>query len=254
MTTADLHTLTGAYALHALTDRESEEFARHLADCPACTEEVRELRATAARLALAAAVTPSPEFRARLMAALPEVRQLPPLVPEQPRAKGFSHWRLWRRRAPQLALAACLVAVLLAVGVAVDAQHESGQQQARAAAAQQQAASLSALLAAPDARFHRGQLANGATSTVVSSQQLGQAAFIYRGLPSLPDSKVYELWYSKGGVMVPAGLVASAQSDGATILTGSPRGAAGVGVTVEPAGGSPRPTTPPILLTALAPS
>jgi hypothetical protein len=254
VTTADLHTLTGAYALHALTDRESEEFARHLADCPACTEEVRELRETAARLALASAVAPSPEFRERILALLPEVRQLPPLVAEQPRARGFSRWRLWSRRAPQLALAACLVVALVAVGVAVDARHETGQQQARAVAAQQQAASLSALLAAPDATFHSGRLANGATSTVVSSRQLGQSAFIYRGLPVLPDSQVYELWYSKGGVMVPAGLVASGRPDGATILTGSPRGAAGVGVTVEPAGGSLRPTTPPILLTALAAS
>ena len=28
MTTADLHMLTGAYALHALSDHESEEFAQ----------------------------------------------------------------------------------------------------------------------------------------------------------------------------------------------------------------------------------
>ena len=253
MNTADLHTLTGAYALHALTDRESEEFARHLADCPACAQEVRELRETAARLALAAAETPSAEFRARVLAALPEVRQLPPLVPDAGSGpvRGPSWWRLWQRRLPQLALAACLVVAMVAVGLAIGAEHELGQQRSRTAAAQQQAAGLTALLAAPDASFHTGRLTGGGVSTVVASQQLGQAAFIYHGLPALPGSKVYELWYSKDGVMVPAGLVDPSQPDGAKILTGSPGGAAGVGVTVEPAGGSPKPTTPPILLTAI---
>ena len=250
MTTADLHTLTGAYALHALSDRESEEFARHLAVCPACTQEVRELRETAARLALAAAETPPPEFRERVLAAVSEVRQLPPLVPD-PAGARLSRWRLWRHRMPQLALAACLVVALVAVGVAVDAEHQVSQQRALTATARQQASSLSQLLVAPDATFHNGQLAGGGSTTVVASAQLGQVAFVYHGLPALPDGKVYELWYSRSGVMDPAGLVSSSPSSGAKLLNGSPSGAAGVGVTVEPAGGSPRPTTAPILLTAL---
>ncbi|WP_047470085.1 RskA family anti-sigma factor, partial [Streptomyces sp. M10] len=33
MTTAELHTLTGAYALHALPEEERAAFDRHLADC-----------------------------------------------------------------------------------------------------------------------------------------------------------------------------------------------------------------------------
>ena len=254
MTTVDLHTLTGAYALHALSDREAKDFARHLAACPACAQEVRELQETASRLALAAAEAPSAEFRARVLAAVPEVRQLPPLVPDPADpagAGGSARWRLWRRRMPQLALAACLVVAVGAVGVAVDAEHQVSQQRSRTAAAEQQAASISRLLVAPDATYHTGHLVGGGSSAVVASARLRQAAFVYQGLPALPGAKVYELWYSRGGVMVPAGLVSSSQPDGATLLNGSPSGAAGVGVTVEPAGGSPRPTTPPILLTAL---
>ncbi|QMU73189.1 anti-sigma factor domain-containing protein [Streptacidiphilus sp. P02-A3a] len=249
MTTADLHTLTGVYALHALSDRESAEFDRHLAVCPACTVEVRELRETAARLALAAAETPPPEFRARVLTAVSQVRQLPPLVPDS--ATPGSPWRRWRQRLPQLALAACLVVALVAVGVAVDVGHQLTRQRSLTATAQQQAATLSQLLAAPDAAFHSGQLTGGGTSTVVSSARLGQVAFVYHDLPGLADGKVYELWYSRGGVMVPAGLVDSSPSGGAKLLNGSPGGAAGVGVTVEPAGGSPRPTTAPILLAPL---
>ena len=251
MTTAELHTLTGAYAVHALSDRESEEFARHLSVCPACAQEVRELRETAARLALAAAETPPSDFRERVLTAITETRQLPPLVPESDHRRP-SRWRLWRHRLPQLALAACMVIALVAVGVAVDAEHQVSQQRSATAAAQQQASKLSQLLVAPDATFHNGELTGGGSSTVVASAQLGQVAFVYHGLPALPDGKVYELWYSKGGVMVPAGLVSSSSGSGAKLLDGSPTGAAGVGVTVEPAGGSARPTTSPILLTSLA--
>jgi anti-sigma-K factor RskA len=251
VTTADLHTLTGAYALHALSDRESEEFALHLAACAACTQEVRELQETASRLALAAAEPPSSDFRARVMAAITEVRQLPPLVPDDPGHRAPSRWRQWRHRLPQLALAACLVVAMVAVGVAVDAESQVQQQRSQTASAQQQSATLSELLSAPDATFHSGRLTGGGDSTVVASQELGQAAFVYHGLPALPGSKVYELWYSKGGVMVPAGLVNASVPNGVKVLGGSPAGAAGVGVTVEPAGGSPRPTTSPILLTPL---
>ena len=250
MTAADLHTLTGAYALHALSDRESEEFARHLSVCPACTQEVRELQETAARLALAAAETPPPGFRERVLAAVTETRQLPPLVPESSDPKPSRRQR-WRQRLPQLALAACMVVALLAVGAAVEAEHQASRQRALTAAAQQQASQLSQLLAAPDATFHNGQLSGGGSSTVVASAQLGQVAFVYHGLPALPGGKVYELWYSKGGVMVPAGLVEPSPGSGAKLLDGSPTGAAGVGVTVEPAGGSTRPTSSPILLTPL---
>ena len=38
----DLHTLSGAYALHALSSEEAEEFQKHLDACPACRQEVKE--------------------------------------------------------------------------------------------------------------------------------------------------------------------------------------------------------------------
>ncbi|MHA6761077.1 anti-sigma factor [Streptacidiphilus sp. PAMC 29251] len=240
--------------MHALSDRESEEFTRHLAACAACGQEVRELQETAARLALAAAETPSGEFRARVMAAIPEVRQLPPRVPGTDAVSwsASQRWRRWRHRMPQLALAACLAAALVAGGFAVNAEHDVQHQRSQVVQAQSQAAVLSSLLAAPDASFHTAAVKGGGSSTVVTSPSLQQTAFVYRGLPALPPTKVYELWYSKDGQMVPAGLVpaglVSGAGNGATMLTGTPDGAAGVGVTVEPAGGSPKPTSAPVVL------
>lgn len=252
MNSADVHTLTGAYALHALSERESEEFARHLAACEACGQEVREFQETAARLALAAAETPSAEFRARVMAAIPEVRQLPPVVPgaEADTWSGSARRRSWRRRMPQFALAACLVLAVAAGGIAINAQHQVRQERARASAAQSQQAALTALLAAPDVSYRPTAVKGGGSGAVVSSASLRQAAFVFEGLPALPSSKVYQLWYSKDGQMVPAGLV-PATAGGATMLTGTPVGAAGVGMTVEPAGGSIRPTSAPVVLVPL---
>ncbi|WP_433859605.1 anti-sigma factor [Streptomyces kronopolitis] len=243
MSTVELHTLTGAYALGALTGREAAEFARHLDRCEACTQEVRELQETAARLALAVAEVPPAALRTRVMAALPEVRQLPPA---EHAASVVPMRRRMRHRLPYLAAAACLVAAAVAGGYAVQARHDADAQRDRGVRAEQQAAAVSALLAAPDATFHTTALKGGGSGTVVASEQQGRTAFLYHGLPALPGHRVYELWYSRNGSMVPAGLVETGRSSGAMLLTGGPRGADGVGITAEPPGGSSRPTSPPL--------
>ena len=81
----DLHVLTGSYVLDATSDTEREEFERHLQHCPACEAEVRGLRETAARLALACAVTPPARMEQRVLAATYRTRQLPPLSADRPR-------------------------------------------------------------------------------------------------------------------------------------------------------------------------
>ncbi|MGW8970794.1 anti-sigma factor [Streptomyces platensis] len=248
MSTVDLHTLTGAYALGALSEQESAEFTRHLAQCPACTQEVRELQETAARLALAVAEVPPAGLRTRVMAALPEVRQLPPRgrhATVVPLRRGMRH------RLPYLAAAACLVVAALAGGLAVQAQNEADAQRDRSARAEQQAAAVSALMAAPDATFHTTALKGGGSGTVVASKRRGRTAFLYHGLPALSGQRVYELWYSRNGAMEPAGLVQTGSSSGAMLLTGGPQGADGVGVTAEPPGGSSRPTTAPLAVLRL---
>jgi anti-sigma-K factor RskA len=72
-------------------------------------------------------------------------------------------------------------------------------------------------------------------------------------MPGLPSSKVYQLWVmGANGSAKSAGLLARA-ADGST----APVLAAGlvhgdrVGVTVEPAGGTSKPTTTPIVVVSL---
>lgn len=248
-TAVDLHTLTGAYALGALSDAEAEEFARHLAQCQACAQEVRELRETAARLALAVAEVPPAALRSRVIAALPDVRQLPP---EAANVTSLPHSRRSRWRGlPALVAAACLAAAAVATTVAVDARRQADRARADTARAEQQASAVSAVAAAPDAAFHTGALSGGGTATVVSSARLGKAAVIYHDLPRLPESRVYQLWFNHGGTMVPAGLLATGRPTGSLLLDGGTAGADGVGLTAEPPGGSPAPTGAPLALLPL---
>lgn len=243
MNTVDLHTLTGAYALGALSGREAAEFTRHLAQCEACAREVRELQETAARLALAVAEVPPADLRMRVMAALPEVRQLPPVQRE---ATVVPLRRRARRRLPYLAAAACLAVAAVAGALAVNARYDADRQRDLTARAEAQAAEVSALMTAPDATFHTTAFKGGGSGTVVASKRMGRTAFLYHGLPALPDQRVYELWYSRNGTMVPAGLVEPGRSSGTLLLTGGPQGADGVGITAEPPGGSSSPTSPPL--------
>jgi hypothetical protein len=97
----DWHLLTGSYAVDALSGLEREGFERHLHHCAACDAEVRGLRETAARLAMARSLRPPPGLQDRVLAATYRTRQLPPATGDRP----------FPVRMPRL-LAACLAAVL----------------------------------------------------------------------------------------------------------------------------------------------
>ncbi|MDL5206496.1 anti-sigma factor [Streptomyces sp. ALI-76-A] len=245
MKTIDLHTLTGAYALHALTAAEASSFERHLATCEACAQEVQELKETAARLGLAAAVTARPELKEHVMRRISTVRQVGPRL--APVSSPSSRSRA--RRVPRWALAACLAAATALGGGTTIWQHERAQdatEQARRT--EQRAGSLATVLAAPDAKTRTTRFADGATATVIVSRSLNQAAFVTAGLAEPPAGKVYELWFDDGGAMRPAGFVNPTRAATAVLMRGGIGSASGMGLTLEPTGGSPQPTSSPLVL------
>ncbi|GIH29722.1 hypothetical protein Aph01nite_80320 [Acrocarpospora phusangensis] len=239
----DLHTLSGAYALNALPYRDQGLFEEHLARCEACADEVRGLRETAARLAAGVAEPPPMALKRRVMAEIAQVRQEPPrpvrareenVVPLAPR---------WRYRLA-VGLAAASAAAAVAAGVvAVDA---IGTAQDR----DRTLAETENLLAAPDAVVRRVPLTGGGEATIVVSPGRGRLMFASE-LPALPADETYQMWLIGPGGIRSAGLV----DGGGGVRTATlavPGEAERFGVTVEPAGGSPQPTTTPILLTKLA--
>ncbi|KUN24135.1 anti-sigma factor [Streptomyces antibioticus] len=245
MTTTDLHRLTGAYALHALSAKETAAFERHLAGCEACAQEAAELSATAARLGLAVTVSPPDALREQVLRRIGSVRQQPPdgAGPARPgrvplRGRLLSRW----------ALAACLAAAAAFGGTAVW-QHQRAEDAAREARRAEQATDeLAAVLAAPDARTRAASFGDGSTGTVVVSRSRDKAVFVVAGMPHPAHGKVYQLWFDDDGAMRSAGLMDPGRTDQAVLLRGGIDGASGVGVTVEPAGGSEQPTSAPLAL------
>ncbi|MEU5682510.1 anti-sigma factor [Streptomyces venezuelae] len=251
---ADLHTLTGAYAADALDDAERARFEEHLALCPSCDQEVRELTATVARLALASAVTPRPALKDEVLRRIGTVRQDVPEVrretaavpgPAPRRTRGVYRW----------ALAACVAAAVGLGGTAVwqHQQAEDARDQARQAREQSSRRSqeLAAVLAAPDAKTRTGGLTDGARGTVVASKSLDKAVFIAAGMAPPPKGKVYQLWFDDSGSMRSAGLMDPDRTAATVLMRGGIGKATGMGITVEPAGGSDEPTSSPVALMEL---
>ena len=235
---ADLHTLTGAYAAHALSDTERLAFERHLDACPACAQEVRELEATAARLGAAVAAPPPPELWDRIRAEALVTRQLPP-VAERRRQAG--------RRVPPLlaAAAALLVAVLSVTALNLGLL-------GRADRADRTAELVAAVLAAPDARRVAALPGGTGQATVVVSRQRGRAVFVADGLPPAPAARTYQLWVVTRSGPRPAGLVEVAGEGRVTrLLDGPVTGNEQVAMTVERRGGAARPTSKPVVVVDL---
>jgi anti-sigma factor RsiW len=228
----DLHVLTGSYVLDAISDTEREEFERHLQHCPACEAEVRGMRETAARLALACAVTAPARMEQQVLAATYRTRQLPPLPAHRPR-RAMPRLVPWvPRRLAMLAVAAS-VAAAVALGITeLTAQHQLDQARATA---------IARVVTASDAHVATARTSAGGSVTVVTSAALREAVVSTSGMASLPSSRVYQVW-----VMSPSGARSAGLMHGSSLLASAVRPGDRIGITVEPAGGTARPTTTPV--------
>jgi hypothetical protein len=104
----------------------------------------------------------------------------------------------------------------------------------------------------PDARTVTGKVRPGGSGTVVASRSLGKAVIVMRGLPELSSARTYELWLMGPRPPRPAGTVRPpAKGDPGPVLATGLGDATQIGITVEPAAGSQRPTTPPIFTATL---
>lgn len=266
----DLHELTGAYVLHALPSDERDRFVRHLEDCPSCAREVAELRAATAALGGLAEIPPPPALRDRVLAAIertpqePAAEQTPPgpaVAPvddADPAAAGsavepgaavvdLDARRLGRRPARWAVAAAAVAAAALVavVGMAI----VIGDLQDRAQEAELASAQLEEILAAPDVMTVTAPGPGDAHGRVVAAPSLGQAVFVSSGMEPAPHAHTYELWLIDDDGPAPAGLF-DPDDHGRVMhmLEGDLVATAAIGVTIEPEGGSPEPTTDPVMV------
>ena len=195
----------------------------------------------ATALAIAATAEAPPELRDRVLAAAARTRQLPPEI------RTHARPRRTRRTVPWVPwLSGVVAAASIVVAVLFGFAQAHTQQELNQARAQNQAIAL--VLAAPQVKLLTHTTTMGGVATVVLAADRHELVVTTNGLPALPTGKVYQLWLI-GKTIVSAGLLPSATSSGHTppvLASGVVKGDA-LGLTVEPAGGSRKPTTTPIL-------
>ena len=221
--------LIAGHALRALSSEDEERVVVHLAECERCRRRLRETEAVAATLAYGVPqVAPPPELRSRVLAIAEPVVAAPAAAPAaEPVARpapARANGRWWPRFAAVAVPAMALALVgMLAWNISLR----------------------------NDVNANRDDLATGAAVTLpgvgnVVAQTNGNAT-LFASLRPAPDGKTYEAWILRGSAALPAGVF----KGGGTVelhLTQSAKPGDKIAVTIEPAGGSQKPTTTPIAI------
>jgi anti-sigma-K factor RskA len=240
----DIHQLSGAYALDAVDDDERALFEQHLTECEDCRVEVGGLRETAGLLALMAEAAPPPALRDSVLTGIAQVRPLPPPTSHRPDARRVAAIEgAPSRRRTSTWWTSLLVAAALALvaGVGLSVWRPWAPDEPALSAAER-------VLQAADAEKVAVDLGEAGRATVVRSRSEDRAVIVTEDMVPAPDGMVYELWFqTPEDDMVPAGLMPPAP-DQTMMLDGPAAEATAVGITVEPEGGSPEPTSDPIAL------
>ncbi len=229
MTCDELRPEYEAFALGSAGEPERSDIAEHLGrDCPACTEGVAAALSTVAAMAsFAKPANPPRALRRRVIAMID---------PSAARSR-FAVWLPW---AVALTLAIAMASII------VPARRES-------AVGSRLAEAFTILNdpAAKDVAF--GEPAKPARGRIFLSPRRG-IVLIAANLPSIPSGRTFQMWViPQSGAPIPAGTFrAGAQGSVVYVRSGPvPPAAAAVAVTIEPAGGSPQPTTTPFIVSRL---
>lgn len=205
-----------AYVLGALEPSEAEAFREHIAECAACRDEVAAFEQITEAMP---ATTGHPEvprdLRRRVMR---EVRATPKTAPagRAPTVRAPTRFSLaWGG-----ALAAGVVAVIVAI----------------------------VLVSGGSSGTRTVQASVGSAELRVTGSH---ADLIVHRLPLLPAGRIYEMWVQRGSQPpTPTGTLFSTRADGSANVgvAGGLNGVSRVMVTQEPAGGTPAPTSAPVIV------
>lgn len=236
--TESIHQLVGAYVLDALEPDEMAVFEDHLGRCEDCRREVAELRETAAVLGASQGGADVAALQESVMAAATTTAQLAPGVARPRGVLRIGRVSGW------LAAAAAIVALLMVVQVRT--------QQQTIASMNEHSEQVMGLLTASDAKIMPLDLPQGESSVVVSMGR-DEAMVLGQDLAAPEPGMVYQTWaYGENGEPIPAGTWAPDDSgDAAAPIDADLERTRAVSITVEPAGGSPQPTSPPITMLRL---
>lgn len=271
----DVHDALAAFSLDALDADERAAVEDALSDSPDLRAKADAYSESAAQLAdLVVPVTPPPALKDRLMARLdaapqldadggsdadadggsrprqaaapqsraaePEAAVPSPTADRPPGPAEITARRRWFQR-PGAIIAAAAASVVLIVGVIVGI----GWSGPNGWGAQRE---MDAIAEAADVQSATHEIEGGGAVTLYWSAEQGRSGVVVEGLPELGADETYELWYIDDDGPQSAGTFDMRGDETWRVLDGPFAPGVAVGVTVEPAGGSPQPTTDPIVV------
>lgn len=253
---SDPHDLLGAYCTDALDPDERAAFEAHLVSCPECRAEAAQFHEILAALADCTPVRPPAGLADRILAqaaagsAIPDVDEpgdsrpagTPPrgLAGDPPATRGGLRNRI---RPGRWLAAAAAGALLFATGLGVG-WSRAGAPPATAGAAEM--ADIVAVASAGDASVRSVELM-GTTSRVVISREMGKSVFLASALPMPAKGMCYQIWrVTDDGQLVSAGAFTPDQDGRIAAVLDGDAAARKFLITLEPPGGSTRPTGPAV--------
>lgn len=220
-----------AYVLGALEPGERERYEQHLRRCASCRADVARLQEIVDAMSVATTPMAAPEsLRERIMTqvhAEAELFEAAGLKADRPPAAGR-----WRSRRLAMLAAAGAMACGIAVGALVIGNRTPTPTQHVIQAT---------VVSSPGARAELRQLGT-------------RGELIVSGMPQTAPGKIYQVWLAPPGrPPQPTDALFSVDKTGSASVDvpGNLHGSERVMVTAEPLGGSPHPTTPPIIIATL---
>jgi anti-sigma-K factor RskA len=261
---SEIHGAVGAYVMNALDAGELAEFEAHLAGCETCQREVVEFRETASALSVLASTAPPPSLKASVLAAIGEVRVLPPEEPpalatpettgtaprraadaapaDEPSDEPVDELALRRQRRVTRVLSLAVAAVMV-VALGLGAWVVTLVQREPAVAS---ATMETRLLRAPDLKAYTVELKDGGTATFLASRGLNAAMLSSGDLPALKPDQTYQLWTLAGPLTAPTRVTPDALVAGGAAVkvwfTGPVAQSDALAISIERVGGASAPT------------
>ena len=228
--------LKDAYVLGALPEEERRELEGYLASHPERQAEIDELGAVAGLLALSPQEQdPPPQLRSRIMDAVGAEAV-------RPRASRRSvlAWigDLLGPRNLALGAAAMLVIGLFSWSMLLQGEVQDLQGRVQSLQSQPSEPQMVELGGAGTERGARAELV---------TLEGDRAVLVVEDMPPVPEGKTYQIWVIEDDVPKPSALFEPTQDSVAAVVEQPLDGGDVVAVTVEPEGGSPKPTSDPML-------
>jgi len=251
--------LAAAWALDAITPDERAAIDLHLLSCTRGHPLISECSEAAALLALSLDETaPPPALGHRIMDVAGRPAEASGQAPLAfPVASTRPERGLLRTSAGWWAVTAGVAAVLAvaAIGLGAWGVQQHAQLVAQRTATRSEAAPMSAALQALAAggSVVRTEAPAPYAPLVLIQPKDGSAAYVLVSWSPAPAGKSYQAWFLRSGQAPQSAAVFSGASSGIEVvrLDGPILGVQSLAVTLEPAGGSSRPTSQPFLVSGL---